>query len=284
MNIIELYCPACNAKLEVADDAAALSCPSCGSKIIIHLPDPGSVSTADTEDKPKTKTRLIRSTVVLLAMVIFLSAGFFFFERNTDQKLEKACEDVESLISDKEYYLARSRLASVEYRGVSEKSRNYWKNRHDALYFETARVEVRHYIDIGDYSQASSALDSFVPPEDKADQWEKVKEALRKEIDEKSINEEANTKKPVSLSSKELEELKYFEAEEKLRKDGFTNISLVKISYKSIWYKPGTWKKVEPGDIKEISIESNGKISTSFKKDNVFPAASKIIISYYVVE
>ena len=229
----------------------------------------------------KNATVLVKIVAAVVVLLLLVGSGLWIFERHIETELKSVVSEVCMYKDSSDYGNARSRLAAIEYRGLSKKNREYWANQRAILGEELVKDEVHDNISTGDYVHARSVVDSYVPPEGYRDKWEAVKEALIKEIDEKQTGNAASVRIPVPVSSKELEGKQYDTARNVLKQAGFTNIDFVKIPYKSTWYKPGTWKKANPGDVKEVSIENEGKTVNSFKKDDVFLAASKITITYY---
>ena len=284
MDIIELYCPACEAKIEIKDDAASFNCPNCGCRIVLDSTVLEVESAATVKYNKKNASVLAKIVAAIAVLLLLVGSGLWIFERHIDTELKSVVSEVRMYKDSSDYGNARSRLAAIEYRGLSKKNREYWMNQRATLGEEIVKDEVHDFVSTGDYVHARSVVDSYVPPDGYSDKWETVKEALIKEIDEKQTGNAASQRIPVPVSSKELEGKQYDEALNELKKAGFTNIDLVKISYKSTWYKPGTWKKANPGDVKEVSIENEGKTVNSFKKDDVFLSASKITITYYDVE
>lgn len=281
MDTIQIECPKCGSSFEVAADVSAFDCPQCGSRIIFE--DSSSTVAVDTQpsQNKKKKAGMLKYVCVFMALIVIIAGASWSYDWYIESTLNTRLSEITKNIDTNQYDRARSLLEGLIYKGPFYWNQEKWQNQYNGISKEIITKEVRHYIDIADFTRAYSTLDAFNPPADLNAEWPAAKDALRGEIDAKQAYYLDHLLIELPFSSKDCKKMKSDEAETALRVAGFTNIQLVQYDDGNRFLFFGSHDEIEEGDVKEIELYSNGKITTTFNAKDEYPAATRIKIVYY---
>ena len=136
--------------------------------------------------------------------------------------------------------------------------------------------EIQRYIDQDNFSLAQSKLEEYDPPASVKTKWEKDKQTLQRQIDDKRRAAELYGLVQIPISAKDAIGSDYRTLKRQLEDAGFTNIDTI-----SEVPDKGLFSKAEHGEVKEIIILKNEKEIKDFKKEDTFRRSDKITITYY---
>ncbi len=343
MAVLELTCPHCGANIEVNEDAISFDCPRCGSRIILQASDNNGFSrnipvnrfdnNGSMTAKKKSPVRSLVSTLICVAVVACV--GLTGYEWHCENEMKATRQEIQLLIDSGDYEKANGKLIELDYRGLLLSKRNYWRDQKDQFSMKRVEEEVRYYMSQGNFTRATSELNSYTPSDSCAakwttikgelqveitkgreaeerrkeeeykeeiqryiDQdnfalaqskleeyeapvsvktkWEKDKQILQRQIDEKRRAAEMYGLVQIPISSKDAIGKDYTTLEQQLRNAGFTYIETI-----SEVPDKGLFSKATHGEVKEIKILKEEKEIKEFKKDATFRRSDKITIIYY---
>lgn len=343
MAVLELTCPHCGANIEVNEDAISFDCPRCGSRIILqasgnngfsrNIPVNRFDNNGSMTAKKKSPVRSLVSTLICVAVVACV--GLTGYEWHCENEMKATRQEIQLLIDSGDYEKASGKLIELDYRGLLLSKRNYWRDQKDQFSMKRVEEEVRYYMSQGNFTRATSELNSYTPsdscaakwttikgelqveitkasedeekrkeeeyieeiqryidqdnfsraqskleeydpPASVKTKWEKDKQTLQRQIDDKRRDAELYGLVPIPISAKDAIGSDYRTLKRQLEDAGFTNIDTI-----SEVPDKGLFSKAEHGEVKDIRILKEEKEIKGFKKNDTFRRSDKITIIYY---
>ncbi len=287
MYINKLDCPNCGASIEVDQGIDSFDCPSCGCRIIINETGHNETKTTENRETRASKSPFRTAVVSLLLIAVLGGAGGFAWKVKTEEDIDKYSESVRDYIDQNDFARAKSELSKFESHHILASK---WESAKNKLQEEIEEKEKEYLLDNldektkdiqalinkGNLEKAKEELNLYDPPDNVQEKWESVKKQLLEKINKKELSmSEEQSISLAPLSKKEAENGKLYDIEKAFREAGFNNIETVMETEKP------ALKKVETGDIKEITVFEGENENKKFEKGDALRANAKITIVYY---
>ena len=284
MYINKLDCPNCGASIEVDQGIDSFDCPSCGCRIIINETGHDETKGTVSRETRQRKSPVQKVFVSLLALAVLGGTIGIAGRGINNYEIKENTKAVREAIKQNDYPSARTELSNFDghiffgrkweshknelQREIEEKEKEYLLDNLDEK-----TKDIQALIDKGNLEKAKEELDLYDPPDSVQEKWESVKKQLLERINKKELS---MSKEPLApLSKKEAENGKLYDVEKAFREAGFNNIETVMETEKP------ALKKVETGDIKEITVFEGESENKKFEKGDALRANAKITIVYY---
>ena len=290
MYITKLDCPNCGASIEVEQGIDSFDCPSCGCRIIINETGHDETKGTVSRETGQRKSPVQKVFVSLLVLAVLGGTIGIVGRGINNYEIKENTRAVREAIKQNDYSSAKTELSNFDghmffckkweshknelQREIEEKEEKYLL---DILDEKTKQIQ--ELIDKGDYEKARDEINLYSPPENVLEEWKTKREQLLKTINEKetelSKGIEQSKSYPAPISKKEAKNSSRDFVEKKFREAGFNNIETIMVTDKP------ALKKVETGDIKEITVFAGEEEIKDFDEGTALLANAKITIVYY---